>query len=53
MDRNFQLALGVANAIVAVMNAVAYAETLDVRDAVSSIAWFGSMAYWLWKASIS
>lgn len=52
MDTNFQLCLGVANMIVALLNVMAYSKTGDMRDMVSAIAWFGSMLYWLWRASL-
>jgi hypothetical protein len=53
MDTTFQLTLGVANAIVAMLNAMAFVGSRDRRDVVAAVAWVGSMAYWFWRASIS
>lgn len=53
MDTAFQLTLGIANAIVAALNIAAFTNSRDARDAVAGVAWVGSMAYWLWRASLS
>lgn len=42
-----ELFLAAANAIVAALNLVSYAASMDVRDAVAAIAWAGSATYWI------
>ena len=46
------LVLAMANGAVAALNCVTWAETHEARDAIASVAWFGSMAYWLFRGAL-
>ena len=43
-------ALALANYAVWALNLVAFAYSLEARDAVAALAWFGSGTYGLWQA---
>ena len=49
-DLLLALALAALNGCVAVLNAQAYGKTGEDRDLYATIAWAGSMLYWLYRA---
>lgn len=52
MDCGFQIALGLANGVVTLMNATAYVASGDARDMAAAFAWMGSTLYWFWRARV-
>jgi hypothetical protein len=47
-----QFALFIANAVVFILNVAAYATSNESRDFMAAVAWLGSAAYWLWRATM-
>lgn len=45
-----KVALALANYGVWALNLVAFGASLEARDALAALAWFGSGTYWLWQA---
>ncbi len=47
-----QMALFIANAVVFLLNLAAFATSNEPRDLMAAVAWMGSAAYWLWRATM-
>ena len=44
--------LAAANGYVAALNYVAWTKSREKRDAMATVAWFGSMAYWIVRGMV-
>jgi hypothetical protein len=51
-ESSVQFALFVANAVVFILNVAAFATSDEPRDLMAAVAWMGSAAYWLWRATM-
>lgn len=51
--RRARLALAIANYAVFALDVIAFAASLEARDAVAALAWLGSGTFWAWQAVTS